>query len=659
MSTLRFRQIHLDFHTSEAIPGVGSEFEPEEFAETLLRARVNSITCFSRCHHGWIYHDTRFPNRHPHLTCDLLTQQIEVCHKHDIRCPIYITVGWDVLAAREHPEWVEIDEQGRRVGSGASPLAPGWLNLDFASPYVDYVLEQTQEVMERYGDEVDGIFFDIIFQQGVHSTWCMREYEKLGMDPADPKCQAALRKLLVDRWKERSSALVRRYNKNCTIFHNAGHIYPDWRDILHTYTHLELESLPSGGWGYAHFPITQRYARGLGLECLGMTGKFAKTWGHFGSYKPQAALAFECFHMLALGGKCSIGDQLPPRGRLDPATYQLIGGVYSEVERKEPWCEGAVPLTDIALFNVEAAGIAEGRVDPAMLGAYRMLQESRHQFDIVDAVTDWSPYRVLILPDKIPCDERLAAKVDDYVERGGRLVLSHRAGTSPDGTHTALECSPGLHLGDLPHHPDYVKLIGPLTNAVPAAEYVMYERGSLLEPRPGAETLAELWVPYFDRTFEHFCSHFHTPCDRRGDAPALLSRGSVLQFAHPIFTLYGRHGVLFYKQMFLAALRLLLPDPLLMGQGPSTLIASTMRQAEHDRTVVHLLHYIPERRTLGEDIIEDVIPLYNLPLSVRHAPPARVYLAPEAVGLPFHCEGSYVSLTVPEIRGHAMVVLEG
>ena len=49
---LRFRQIHLDFHTSEFIDGIGSQFDPEEFAATLEKARVNSITCFARCHHG-------------------------------------------------------------------------------------------------------------------------------------------------------------------------------------------------------------------------------------------------------------------------------------------------------------------------------------------------------------------------------------------------------------------------------------------------------------------------------------------------------------------------------------------------------------------------------------------------------------------------------
>ena len=50
----RSRQIHLDFHTSQLIEGIGKDFNKEEFGEVLEKARVNSITCFARCHHGYL-----------------------------------------------------------------------------------------------------------------------------------------------------------------------------------------------------------------------------------------------------------------------------------------------------------------------------------------------------------------------------------------------------------------------------------------------------------------------------------------------------------------------------------------------------------------------------------------------------------------------------
>ena len=45
---LNSRQVHLDFHTSEYIPGIGAMFDPEEFASTYSKAAVNSVTVFAR-----------------------------------------------------------------------------------------------------------------------------------------------------------------------------------------------------------------------------------------------------------------------------------------------------------------------------------------------------------------------------------------------------------------------------------------------------------------------------------------------------------------------------------------------------------------------------------------------------------------------------------
>lgn len=69
MEELRFRQIHMDFHTSEKINTICSEFDADDFASTLESAHVNSVTCFSRCHHGMLYYNSKkFPQLiHPGL----------------------------------------------------------------------------------------------------------------------------------------------------------------------------------------------------------------------------------------------------------------------------------------------------------------------------------------------------------------------------------------------------------------------------------------------------------------------------------------------------------------------------------------------------------------------------------------------------------------
>jgi hypothetical protein len=99
------RQIHLDFHTSEHIPGVGSRFLKRQFQEALRVGHVNWINIFAKCHHGWSYYPIRAGHVHPTLEIDLLGAQIAACHEIGVRCPIYFTVGWSVHDAETHPEW--------------------------------------------------------------------------------------------------------------------------------------------------------------------------------------------------------------------------------------------------------------------------------------------------------------------------------------------------------------------------------------------------------------------------------------------------------------------------------------------------------------------------------------------------------------------------
>ena len=98
---LRFRQVHLDFHTSERIDDVGKNFDKEQFKTALKTGHINSITLFSKCHHGWSYHPSKANEMHPHLDFDLLKCQIEAAHEIGVKTPVYISAGYDekVLSA--------------------------------------------------------------------------------------------------------------------------------------------------------------------------------------------------------------------------------------------------------------------------------------------------------------------------------------------------------------------------------------------------------------------------------------------------------------------------------------------------------------------------------------------------------------------------------
>ena len=76
---LAYRQVHLDFHTSECIPEIGSAFDKKQFQDALKTGHVNSITVFAKCHHGWSYYPTKVNEMHPHLEFDLLKAQLDAC----------------------------------------------------------------------------------------------------------------------------------------------------------------------------------------------------------------------------------------------------------------------------------------------------------------------------------------------------------------------------------------------------------------------------------------------------------------------------------------------------------------------------------------------------------------------------------------------------
>lgn len=661
--TLRYRQIHLDFHTSEAIEDVAKNFDPEKFASLLKKANVNSVTCFARCHHGYLYYNSKaHPERiHPHLANrNLLKEQIEACHKLNIRVPIYSTIQWDYYTALHHPEWLATDENGTPITSGPSNVfKPGFYRfLDVATDYGSFLKTHLQDLFETV--PVDGLFLDILQILPNANFNAIEGMRKKGIDPTIDVNRLHYNKEVLKAFREDLSGFIHKMDKKSTIFYNAGHIGPHIRNTVPYNTHLELESLPSGGWGYLHFPLTARYCRNLGKDILGMTGKFHTSWGDFHSLKNAAALEFETSMMLALNAKCSIGDQLHPTGIMDSSTYELIGEAYEKVAKKEPWCEGANALVDIAVMNTEEfvlpfRGVP---VPEIMMGAVRLLQEGGHQFDVVDSESDYSKYKVLILPDTIPLNDRLKEKIQYYVNNGGALLSSYQSGLNVEKKAFVLDSMGVSLVGEAPYSPDFLVAEGPLSKNLPHTELVMYKQGMQVKAMPGAEVLMNVDVPYFNREWDHFSSHKHTPSSGKIGYPGIVRNGRSIYFMHPIFSQYNKNAPHWVKLIFLNALETLLTSPLIKHNGPSSLIVTLNEQKERNRLVMHLLHYVPERRGTDFDVIEDVLPVYNISLSVS---PGRriksVQLVPQMKSLPFKFIGERIEMIVPEIRGHQMVVM--
>lgn len=665
---LRFRQVHLDFHTSPAIKGIGEKFNKTQWQEALRIGHVDSITLFSKCHHGWSYHPTSVGQMHPHLKFDLLRAQMDACREMNVNTPVYISAGLDDVAALAHPEWREIMLDGRYAGWAVAINRAGFHSMCFNTAYLDYLCDQIAEVARLFS-EANGFFLDIISQSGCCCPACLAYMKKNGLDINRPEDRRASADAALERYYRQATAAARSANPDMPVFHNSGHVPKGRRDLLKYFSHLELESLPTGGWSYDHYPLSASYSQQLGLDFLGMTGKFHRNWGEFGSYKHPNALRYECASMLAHGSKCSVGDQLHPSAEMDMTTYNIIAPAYAEVERKEPWCEDVTPVSDIAVLSSESEHHQGGLGTNADEGAGRVLMEEHFLFDLIDREVNFSAYKLLILPDDILVDDALKTKTEKFIAAGGKLLLTGKSGLQKDAPGFALEFGATCH-GESEYQPDYL---------VPGKElelsYVRHPLAMRMRSQKvkavGARELARVYLPYFNRTWEHYCSHQYAPVSGPSEYSAALRKGDIIYLAHPVFSLYRAEGNVACRDYVARVIRLLLNNPALRTNLPSTARVTLMKQETKQRYVLHLLNantitrggkaclspegYVSDSTAI--EVIEELLPLHDVQVDLElEEKIKKVTLEPQGVEMPLTRDGQRIKVRLDKFVCHQMLV---
>lgn len=651
MKKMNYRQVHLDFHTSPAIPDIGKRFSREQFAEALKLGHVDSITLFSKCHHGYAFHPSEANIMHPGLDFDLLGEQLKVCKELGVNAPVYLSAGHDEKEAIMHPEWLTVFVPGQ----GPDFVTDAHYKLFcYNTPYLDKLADQVEEVMIRYNPV--GIFLDISDERVCYCASCIRSMREKGLDPKKREDAVKHGKDVYANYCRRMEEVIHKHNPDATIFHNAGNVARGRRDLVDFDTHLELESLPTGGWGYDHFPMSAAYVKNLGKEYLGMTGKFHTTWGEFGGFKHPNALRYEAALSIALGAKCSIGDQLHPSGEMNLSTYALIGKAYSELEKKEAWCRDAEGVADVAILSASAVNGKSEKTELSDKGASRMLLEGKYLFDIIDLETPFDGYKLVILPDRVKTDAALAARITKYVERGGRVLVSGSSCLDEEKGGFAVELGIEYN-GKCGYTPSYM-VPAPQTVMVNGiTSYVMYTDSLDISQKPGSEIFAYRADPYFNRTPEHFSSHQHTPDKPDDRHVGAVYNGNTAYITWNVFEDYAKKGSLCLKELVHNAIeRLIGKEKSVKVAGiPDRGVVTLTSQKEKDRLVLHMLFAHTCMRGEKTEVIEDIVPLYNVSAEVRvDKKPASVRLVPEGTPIDFTYDDGRVSFTVPKVDIHAM-----
>jgi hypothetical protein len=651
-----WRKIHLDFHNSQYVMKIGERFNADEFGDTLVKANVNSIVVFAKDMHGYFYYPSKYGPVHPGLSFDLLGAQVEACRKRKIAVYAYYCTTWDNHLAEHHPEWLVI-KRDRTNYLPKFDQTPGWTALCLAyDGFVKLMLDHTREFVSRY--ELDGAWFDmpVPIAQECFCRECLRQLRARGLDPFSREVQCRHKHELHKAFIARIHETVTTARKGCQVDFNGQAVY-GLGERARFMDNIDLEALPSGAnWGYYYFPLVVRYTRTFGLTTYGMTGRFKATWADFGGLKLPAQLDVELASIVANAARCDIGDQMPPGGRLDPAVYHVIGECYEKIRRIEPYLEGAAPVTEAAML-VSGLPLEHPNTD-AHLGLTKLLMELRVQFDAVEPLSPWERYGMIVVPETLAVNEALAARLQQYAETGGALIVCDRGGVIAGTERSWLEKYGLRYAGQSPFKPAYMITPEGFTGDIPPYEYALYQGASQWTAPPPARVVARLGEPAFQRAPEHYTSHRQSPFDHATGYAAVARSGNIALLAFPAGASYFAEGYWIYRHTLRRMIDEVLPQRLIESDAPVSAELTVTRQ--RSRWLVHIVNWHANRGTPRHPVFhEEPAPLTNIRVKLNvplRAASARAVISGAA--LPVREVSGGVEITVPRVPVHEIVVFE-
>ena len=198
----------------------------------------------------------------------------------------------------------------------------------------------------------------------------------------------------------------------------------------------------------------------------------------------------------------------------------------------------------------------------------------------------------------------------------------------------------------------------------------MYERSHRIRVTKG-RSLGQIFDPYFNRTWEHFCSHQHTPNqDQPSGFDCGVRHGAILYLAHPVFRHYRAYGAVAYREFIAKILRAFFGEALSASTNlPSTARLSLTEQPAEKRRMLHLL-YAPTVSRGGMiqlsggnssggkavEVIEDLPSLHDVEVTLR-LPVKSARLVPQGEVIKLEKSGDRVTLRLPAFSCHQIIEL--
>jgi hypothetical protein len=183
------------------------------------------------------------------------------------------------------------------------------------------------------------------------------------------------------------------------------------------------------------------------------------------------------------------------------------------------------------------------------------------------------------------------------------LILSHKAGFDENGN-WALDFLPLSFEGEVEKYPTFWRARKSFAPELSESDRVFYAQGMNVKKGKGVRVLVDRVLPYFKRSDLTFSSHFQTPPGEATDRyPAVVAGEGFVYFADPIFREYRQTGNMAARDVWKKVMARFVGPPTFGDGLPTTVQVYPMRKGRD--LLLTLLHYIPIRKAMDIDVIEE------------------------------------------------------
>ncbi len=650
------RAIHIDFHTPDGVYNFGENFDAKEFAKILKDANVTYINMAAQCNFGYSYFDTKVSVPYPTMKTNMFRDLVDECHKENIGVSAYINVGINNAQAAMHPEWCRVGIGGT-IYRGDIKENNNMTSMCYNTPYREFLLDAIKEILTL---NPDGIFCDCMGYTRCYCQTCLKKMREAGIDIKDD-----------------DAVLKFGFDSLDSLFKDIRAIVPDDKHLVLSFpgydktvglnSHMEVECLPGGfgGWSYDYMMAQTAYARSLSEKTIYMSGRFNASWGDFGGTKEKASIENDLYDAMLNNIGFSVGDHMNPSGNLDKSIYKTIGEVFAKAKEFEPYILGTKHVSQIGVIKDKT--VHNGNVLPdEICGIARMLSELKYGFEIINEDFVFDVFKAIILPDNTKMTDNLKSKLSEYIKNGGYVLSSGFAGYDKENNKFYLD------------EYSFLEPCG-VENATAGCYKVLddkfgdsktvwstYSEGIKMKAKDEKDIIAnyvkhyfdDRWEkPYFDYrwTVEHIYTYL--PPEKENGCAAVAMHGNVCHISFEIFSCYRRYAAVFQKNLVKGILERMIPLPTVKTEKiPSTARVEVNSGDSYDLLQVKVTY--PEPRGKWFRVVEEHnrLPAGAKVMVLGEYKKACDVITKESLECTFN--GTYTTITLPEIEGYIMVKLE-